>query len=143
MNNLDAEIQRMEKRFGTNQNNVYKPKILIIDDDLAIRTSVYDVLADRFDVKVTEDGEITTIDCIHDIKVILLDIKIPGKDGNTIFHELSDQYPHIPIIFFTALPDHHKDYRASKSLKPFGILNKGCSIKELIDVIENALRARK
>src|SRR3954453_17215219 len=82
-------------------------KILVIDDDLAIRVLLQAVLRRmKFDVTLAEDGA-AGLQRLHEegkFDLILLDLMMPRLNGyefiDQIGHEYSDHRPH--IIVFTA-----------------------------------------
>jgi len=61
-------------------------KILVVDDERAIRNSLKEILADEgYEVDTAEDGAIAIdmLDKEH-YDVVFCDIKMPGKDGNEV-----------------------------------------------------------
>jgi DNA-binding NtrC family response regulator len=81
-----------------------KKKILLIDDDPAVRHVLVRILADE------DYGTISAVDggagLIYatgvKVDLILMDLKIPEKDGWASFQELSNLYPQVPVILMTA-----------------------------------------
>ncbi len=79
-----------------------KKKILICDDEENIRKSLKLILSDKYDTAVAENGEeaIRKIHADPDIKVVLLDIKMPGKNGLDVLKEIKS-YKKISIVIVT------------------------------------------
>lgn len=82
-------------------------RILVIDDDLAIRVLLQAVLKRmKFDVELAEDGGVGLEKLKHDgsYDLILLDLMMPRVNGYEFIEQVSkdypDQRPH--IIVFTA-----------------------------------------
>lgn len=83
-------------------------KILIVEDDVSMRTLLSAVVGGRedFDLKVVSDGsEALHVARTEQPRLILLDIKLPGMDGFQICHVLKrdESTQHIKIIMVTAL----------------------------------------
>jgi DNA-binding response OmpR family regulator len=79
-------------------------KILLIDDDSAIRHVLVRILADEnFGAFAAADGE-EALACAARTRfdLILLNLKLPEKEGWASFQELSGLYPQVPIILMTA-----------------------------------------
>jgi two-component system response regulator AtoC len=81
-------------------------------------------------------------DCIakltDDIKAILLDIKMPGKDGLEVLTHVKQNHPHIPVIMISALHDVETAVRAIK-IGAFDYLTKPLDFDRLNTVLRNAL----
>ena len=81
-------------------------KILVVDDEPDILKSVAFILKKSgYEVFTAEDGEVgleMVKRCMPDL--ILLDMRLPGKDGMEVCRSLKDDaaYKHIPIILLTA-----------------------------------------
>ena len=82
-------------------------RILVIDDDLAIRVLLQAVLKRmKFDVSLAEDGAVGLDKLQHDAgyDLILLDLMMPRLNGYEFIEQISQRYvenrPH--IIVFTA-----------------------------------------
>ena len=81
-------------------------RILVIDDDLAIRVLLQAVLKRlKFDVELAEDGaaglEMLQRDAVYDL--ILLDLMMPRLNGYEFIDQVGRRHPHRPhIIVFTA-----------------------------------------
>ena len=66
-------------------------KILIADDERAIRNSLKEILSDEgYDVDTAEDGAIALeMAAKEKYDVIFCDIKMPGTDGLEVLYKLS------------------------------------------------------
>lgn len=81
-------------------------KILSIDDDPAVLKSIENALKDQgYELYVTNDPEegLNILKEKDDISVVLLDIRMPKKNGFEIYNELR-QFRKIPVLFVTAYP---------------------------------------
>ena len=81
-------------------------KILVIDDDLAIRVLLNAVLTRmKFDVALAEDGAVGLEKLQQDghVDLILLDLMMPRLNGYEFIDQVRKQYPDRPhIVVFTA-----------------------------------------
>ena len=83
-----------------------KPKILLVDDDPAIRQILCRLLlAEDYLVETAANG-LEALETIDDsVDLVLLDLNMPVKDGWDTFESLSFKYPGLPIILITARPN--------------------------------------
>jgi DNA-binding response OmpR family regulator len=82
-------------------------RILLVDDDPAVRGSLNDVLvAEHFVVIPAENGQ-QALDLANQLPVdlVLLDLNMPVKNGWDTFEQLTAEHPLIPIIIITARPN--------------------------------------
>src|SRR4029078_11055570 len=81
-----------------------KPRILVVEDEAAIRTGLADVLVFHgFDVDAVADGKEGLAKALSGhYDLLLLDVMLPGRDGFSICNEVrqGDRAP--PIIMLTA-----------------------------------------
>jgi len=117
-------------------------KILVIDDDLAIRVLLQAVLKRmKFDVELAEDGAVGLEKLANDgqYNLVLLDLMMPRLNGYEVIEQIGKRYPqHRPhIVVFTAagkrgvdkIPD---DAVCNSILKPF-------DLDKFIDVIAECI----
>lgn len=111
-------------------------KILVCDDEIKIRETVYDYLtAKGFSVTLAENGEkavsLVEKNCFD---LIILDVLMPGTDGFEACRQIR-KISQVPILFLTALGE-EKDYLQGYSsgaddyiVKPFplSVLVKKCN----------------
>jgi len=81
-----------------------KPKILVVEDEEAIRTGLVDVLIFHgYEVDVAERGDIGLTKALSgQHQLLLLDVMLPKVDGYTICDRVREQDKDIPIIMLTA-----------------------------------------
>jgi len=74
-------------------------KILVVDDESIVLESCKRVLEDCFEVipAMSADAALEVIRR-EPVGVILLDIKMPCKDGMSMLNEVKEKWPHIPVI---------------------------------------------
>lgn len=116
-------------------------RILVIEDDSAIRRGVVDAL--RFQGYVASEASngdealTMALEPRHDL--LLLDLILPGKQGLEILKEVRQAYPTLPVIIVTAKGDEADRVNGLK-LGADDYLVKPFSIKELMARIEAVLR---
>jgi DNA-binding NtrC family response regulator len=82
--------------------------VLLVDDEEQILLSAQTLLkASGFSNVVTmnDPHDVLPLLAAQEIGVIVLDIGMPGMSGCDLLVEISRDYPHIPVIFMTAMND--------------------------------------
>lgn len=118
-------------------------RILVIDDDLAIRVLLQAVLKRmKFDVELAEDGAVGLEKLKHDgsYDLILLDLMMPRVNGYEFIERIGEEYPdgRPHIIVFTAAGKRGvekipSDAVCNSILKPF-------DLEKFIEMISDCLR---
>lgn len=83
--------------------NTMSNKILVCDDEEGIRESLKLILADNHELILTDNGE-QCIDALKnnsDIKLVLLDIKMPKVNGLDVLKNIKEIYPDMNVIIVT------------------------------------------
>ena len=82
-----------------------KKSVLIVDDDTIVRESLKDWLKDTYDVTTASTGkEALEIILKQDVDILIIDIRLPEKDGVQVLREAKEIKPHIQSIIITAYP---------------------------------------
>jgi len=105
-----VEVIKMEKPTVLNEEKInggekMKP-ILIVEDEAIMRESLRDWLTDGgYQVETAEEGEeaLKTI-AEQDYGVVILDLKLPGKNGIEVLREAKARRPQLKGIIITAYP---------------------------------------
>ena len=115
-------------------------RILAVDDDPSIREMVRDYLVDHdYDVITVADGEeMKRVLQSTGADLVILDVKLPGKDGFGLARELRNE-SHLPIIMLTA-QDHEVDRILGLELGADDYLTKPFSPRELLARIRAVMR---
>jgi YesN/AraC family two-component response regulator len=79
-----------------------KEKILIIDDELAVREALYTILKEDFTVLLAATVQEGLNILSNHIRLILLDIMLPDLNGLEALRMIKDKYPSIPVVIITA-----------------------------------------
>jgi len=84
-------------------------RILVVDDDIAVRNSFKLALEDTgYDLDLAETGEKgLEMAGANKYDMIYLDLRLPGKSGVEVLHEIRKRDAATPIYIITAF---HKDY---------------------------------
>ncbi len=83
-------------------------RVLVVDDDPEVRAALHDMLADYgFDVVgLAEDG-LVGVAAAHELRpdVVLMDIRMPGKNGIDATREILAEVPGVRVIALSAYDD--------------------------------------
>ena len=114
-------------------------KVLLVDDEVGFTASLNKVLTSRgFEVKEAKDGlmALSMIGAEH-FDVVVLDIKMPGMDGNQVFREISRLTTDTRVIVLTG--HYSLGEEEDAWLKgAYAYLLKPCPISKLVALIETA-----
>jgi len=79
-------------------------RILVVDDELIVRDSLKEWLADEnFNVETAESGAMALERLSqHPIDLMLTDIKMPGMDGVELLQKAKEIYPDLDVLMMTA-----------------------------------------
>jgi len=82
-----------------------KPRLLLVDDDIPFVTNLSKLLARRsYEVSTVYDGD-SALKIVEEkeFDVIILDQKMPGKDGLTVLKEIKKKRPRLEVIILTGV----------------------------------------
>lgn len=115
--------------------------VLIIEDDLAIRSGLeYFLKEEGFNV-ITKENGISGIECINNgIELVLLDINLPDIDGYEVFKRIK-KIKDIPIIFLTA-NDLEVSIVRGLDMGADDYITKPFKARELVSRMKKALRKK-
>ncbi len=116
------------------------PKILIVDDERAIRRTLREILEyEKYEIEEAEDGEIG-LDKIekNSYDVVILDIKMPKKDGIEVLTEMKQKGIDTPVIM---LSGHGNLETAVEAVKKgaFDYIPKPPDLNRLLITLRNAM----
>jgi len=81
--------------------------ILIIDDEASLRQTLARILQQAgFEITTAESAE-KGLDYLKttSFDLVLTDLRMPGMHGMDALKQIHAEYPHIPVVLFTAQPD--------------------------------------
>jgi DNA-binding response OmpR family regulator len=92
-----------------------KKRILVVDDDESVRESLKRVLKGAgYEVVLAGGGLEAAIRFEPGrIDLLLLDLNLPNQSGWDVFERLTTQYPFVPVIIITGLPNQQGTARAA------------------------------
>ena len=119
------------------------PKILLIEDDVAIAGSLRRVLVrNGYDIEITTRGDEGLERAQRErFDVVLTDFKLPGLDGLELVKRLHAVRPLLPVIVMTAHGTTETTIEATK-LGAYDYVLKPFEVEELLDLINKATTSR-
>lgn len=140
-NLLLEKVRQVCSRKGESMTGI---RILLVDDEINFSR----VLARRLDkrgmsVQTALSGyEAMQMLKVQEVDVVLLDIKMPGRDGVQLLSEIKRLYPHIEVVMLTAHinPDL---VISSLAMGAYDYLLKPADVDELVSKIGDAAERRK
>ncbi len=114
-------------------------KLLIIDDERAIRNSLKEILADEgYDVDVAEDGSHGLEMALKEkYSVIFCDIKMPGMDGMEVLDKFSEEGVDAAVIMISGHGDIDTAVECIKK-GAFDFIQKPLDLNRILITIKNA-----
>jgi DNA-binding NarL/FixJ family response regulator len=109
-------------------------RVLVVDDDFAVRTVLCDVLAEEgFDVVgAAVDGvEGVALAASLDPDVILLDVRMPRLGGLEAARQIRPQNPNVRLVMLSAYDDPTLQHEA-EAAGASAFLFKGCKLSEIV-----------
>lgn len=118
-------------------------KVLVVDDDRAVREALGQTVDLAGLVPVLAGSYIEAKDHIGAdfAGVVVSDIRMPGKDGFALLELVQKVDPDLPVILLTGEGDVPMAVRGMAG-GAFDFLEKPCSPKDLLAVIEKAMKTR-
>jgi len=115
-------------------------KILVIDDEKSIRDTLKEILEyEDHKVDVAEDGEVGLEQFKNNkYDIVLLDIKMPKKDGIEVLQDISEIATDVPVIMISG---HGNIDTAVESIKKgaYDFIEKPLDLNRLLVTIRNAM----
>ncbi len=119
-------------------------KILVVDDEASIRTTLQGILQDEgYQVRTAQTGE----QGLEELKsqafeLVLLDIWLPGKGGLEILEAIRSMEDAPQVVMISGHGTIETAVRATK-LGAFDFLEKPLTLEKVVLTIQHALRARR
>ena len=114
--------------------------VLVVDDELGMRETVAEILEGAgFKVTTASSGEdaLTRLRQ-HEFDVVLMDIRMPGRDGISVLREIGPPPP--PVVMMTAYAV-EEQLRAAVEAQSFAVVHKPVPAKYLIALVGRAAAA--
>lgn len=125
--------------WGSGPRKTIAMKILIVDDERAIRNSLKEILSDEgYEVEVAEDGA-KAIEMVDKEKynVIFCDIKMPGMDGTEVLDKLVSDGVDSAIVMISGHGDIETAVECIKK-GAFDFIQKPLDLNRILITIKNA-----
>jgi DNA-binding response OmpR family regulator len=89
--------------------NISKPSVLVVEDDLFIQSILNEILSENFEVTIFTDG-MEAMNCLQSGNIpdiILSDLNIPGLDGMSFLEQVRNSgfFKSIPFIILSGKGD--------------------------------------
>ena len=115
-------------------------RLLIADDHPVVRSGLVSLFADT-DIEVIAEAstgdEAVRLAREHNPDVVLLDVRMPHRDGLAALSRIQLEQPDVPVLIFSNY-DNPKYVARAVALGALGYLLKGCSRDELLTSIRDA-----
>src|SRR5437764_3058237 len=120
------------------------PKILLIEDDPAIVTSLQEILAaDGYVVSLATRGdEGLALAQSQAFDVVVTDLKLPGLSGLELIRQLHTTKPRLPLILMTAHGTTETAIEATKA-GAYDYLLKPVEMTELLELVDTAVTSSR
>lgn len=120
------------------------PKLVAIDDEMEFTKTIDQFFSARgYEVHVALTGTsgLELVD-YHHPQVVLVDLKLPGMDGDQILQQIRKTHPATKVIVITAYNDGGKTRDRLLSLGAFAHFDKPVSsLRDLAQTVKSALAA--
>jgi len=119
-------------------------RILVVDDNATVRSSLSAVLSDEgFDVSAVADAD-ETFEFLESNTpaVILLDIWLPGMSGMEVLERVKETHPETTVIMISGHGTIELSVQAMK-LGAYGFIEKPLSLENVLQQIQHALDSRR
>ncbi|MBK8994418.1 MAG: sigma-54-dependent Fis family transcriptional regulator [Myxococcales bacterium] len=92
-----------------------RPRVLVAEDEEALRDSLSRILAGRFEVVTAQDGRrALDLGLAADFDVVVSDVGVPGLDGVALLRELKRAKPDLEVVLVAANGEVHRAVEAMK-----------------------------
>jgi CheY-like chemotaxis protein len=115
--------------------------VLVVEDDAAVRIMTGRMLINAgYRVHTAADGReaLALLAQSGQVDVIVTDVRMPYVNGYDLAAQLSEDYPHVPIVFMSGF-----DIHLGSLALPGPVLPKPFRADQLTDCVERLLRPRQ
>jgi DNA-binding NarL/FixJ family response regulator len=121
-------------------------RVLIADDHAVVRQGVKQIISTTKDIRVTAEAtngqEVLDRVWKENFDVVVLDLKMPGRDGVDILKQIKTQKPKLPVLVLSMHPEEQYAVRVLKA-GASGYLTKESDPEEMLKAIRVAAQGRK
>ena len=116
--------------------------ILVVDDELLIRWSLRQALADRGHVVVTAATAAEALGALasgrHHFDVVILDFRLPDRQDLSLLDDVRARSPESAVFMMTAFGDEGMR-RGAEARGVRGVIDKPFQVKSFVSLIEETL----
>ncbi len=119
----------------------YHPKIMVVDDDMALRVTLMDILEDEgFEVVGVSDGyEAVKMASKEHFGLIFMDVRMPGIDGVETNRRIKEISPDSVIVMVTAFAGQELIEQALEE-GAYAVLYKPFDFHQLTEVVRTVMK---
>ncbi len=131
------------KAAATDPDEEYRvPTILVVDDDPGLRKALSIFLKFQYFVVSASSAEEATM-LLEELgaDAVILDYKMPGKDGLELLRSIRSRYPKLPVLLLSGCADESTEQRA-KTLGVNGCMRKPFELEEVVGSLAELVRVR-
>ncbi len=117
------------------------PKMVAIDDEMEFTKAIDQFFSARgYEVHVALTGTsgIELVD-YHNPDIVLVDLKLPGMDGDQVLQHVRKTHPQTKVIVITAYNDGGKTRDRLLALGAFAHFDKPVSLRDLANTVKRAV----
>jgi DNA-binding NarL/FixJ family response regulator len=115
-------------------------RVLLVDDQTLVRQGIRSLLALTPEVEVVGEGadgdEALALLAAHDADVLLLDLRMPGRDGIATLEEMRRQSIQVPVLVLTTFDDEELVLQAMRG-GARGYLLKDVTLEQLVSAVRS------
>jgi two-component system response regulator AtoC len=117
-------------------------KVLVVDDEPALRFAVQEVLEGHRLEVITAENATEALSALDDIDIVVSDYMMPDMDGMQLLEKIRATHPSVPFILVTA---HGSERLAVRALKQgaYDYLSKPFDNDELFFTVDRAAETRR
>jgi DNA-binding NarL/FixJ family response regulator len=116
-----------------------RPRVVVVDDDPGVRQSLASALGLHFLVMSCASGEEASHTVDSETAAVILDIRMPHRDGFAIYEAIRSDLPHLPIIFYSGYQDVKDPYEVMNAYRPFAYISKESPLSTLQTAVKAAV----
>jgi DNA-binding NtrC family response regulator len=118
-------------------------RILVVDDDVTIRDTLYELLSEDYLCQTAETAEQAFARLeVDTYDVVLTDISMPGLSGLELLGQVRQRFPDIPVIIISGISDQEHAQGLIK-LGAFDFLLKPFKLEVVEKSVKRALEFRR
>jgi len=118
-----------------------RASILVVDDEANIRDILAETLTNLGYRVITAEHGVAALSMLNKehVDVMLMDMRMPLKDGMSLLTEIKDRLPSLPVVIITGLAS-HEEVEEALQIGAFSCIRKPFNIATLKTEVEKALQ---